>query len=51
MPIIYRLYKAKNYSVALATVSFFNAVETRNNQFICGILWSIWYKNLLYLLF
>ncbi len=43
MPIIFRLFKAKYYSIAIATVSFFNAVETEKNQLIYGILWSIWY--------
>jgi len=45
MSIIFRFDKAKNYSIAIVTVSFFNAVKTKKNQFICGIMWLIWYKN------
>ncbi len=43
MSVIFRLYKAKNFSIAELRYNFFNAVETENNKFICGILWSIWY--------
>ncbi len=42
--IIFRFIKAKNYSIAVATVQFFNDEKTEKNKFIRGILWSIWYK-------
>jgi hypothetical protein len=30
--------------IAIAILELFNAVETKKNQFMCDIIWLIWYK-------
>jgi hypothetical protein len=46
MKLFFCLYEAKNCSIAIATIGFFNGVETKKNEYICGILWLYWYKAL-----
>jgi len=43
--IIFRFIEAKNFSIALATVQFFNEEKTEKNKLICGILLSTWYQQ------